>query len=362
MTSGPQAQGRTFLITGGAGFIGSALIRHLVGNLGATVVNVDKLTYAADLRTLASVALDSRYRFEQHDIGDGNAMARIFKEHRPDVVINLAAETHVDRSIDGPAHFVATNVQGTYILLDVALAYWRGLDPVRREAFRFHHVSTDEVFGSLNPADDPFNEATPYRPNSPYAATKASSDFLVRAWHHTYGLPTIVSNCSNNYGAYQFPEKLIPLTIARALSELPLPLYGRGDNIRDWLSVEDHARALVLLATAAKPGSNYNVGGRSERTNVQVVETICARLDESRPRGRGSYADLITFVPDRPGHDRRYAIDCRAIERDLGFVPAVDFDAGLSRTVRWYLENEDWWRPILATLYNGERLGLGTAA
>jgi len=362
MTGERQVRGRTFVVTGGAGFIGSALIRHLIRDFGATVVNVDKLTYASDLRTLASVTLDPHYRFEHHDIGDRDAMARIFEEHEPDFVINLAAETHVDRSIDDPARFVETNVRGTSVVLEAARAYWLDLDAQKREAFRFHHVSTDEVFGSLRSGDDGFNENTPYRPNSPYAATKAASDFLVRAWHHTYGLPTILSNCSNNYGPYQFPEKLIPLTIVRALGELPLPIYGRGDNVRDWLYVEDHARALALLATRARPGASYNVGGYSERSNLQVVQIICARLDRLRPRTRGSYSDLISFVPDRPGHDYRYAIDCRAIERDFGFIPTTGFDDGLTRTIHWYLENEEWWRPILSSSYSGERLGRGPAA
>ena len=346
-----------FLVTGGAGFIGSALVRHLIGASDAAVVNVDKLTYAGDLRSVASVSRDPRYSFEQADICDAAAIAGIFRRQRPDIVMNLAAESHVDRSIDVPAGFVATNIVGTYVLLEASLAYWRTLDPAKQAAFRFHHVSTDEVFGALEETGA-FNEDFPYRPSSPYAASKASSDHLVRAWHRTYGLPALISNCSNNYGPYQFPEKLVPLMIINCLAERPLPVYGRGENVRDWLYVEDHARALHRVATAGRPGSSYNVGGRSERSNLQVVKAICAQLDALRPRRRGSYAELITFVDDRPGHDFRYAIDAARVERELGFVPSVDFETGLGRTIEWYIANEEWWRAHLETRYAGERLGL----
>ncbi len=349
------------MVTGGAGFIGSAVVRYLIRETGAAVVNVDKLTYAGDLRTVASVADDARYRFEQHDIGDAAAMSAILRRHRPDVVMNLAAESHVDRSIDGPASFIATNVVGTYVLLEAALSYWRGLDAPAREAFRFHHVSTDEVFGALG-EEGAFGEESPYRPSSPYSASKAASDHLARAWHHTYGLPVVVSNCSNNYGPYQFPEKLIPLMITNCLAEKALPVYGSGENVRDWLYVEDHARALFRVATAGRPGTSYNIGGKSERGNLQVVRAICAALDCLRPRRRGSYAELIAFVEDRPGHDLRYAIDATRVERELGVAPSVDFETGLARTIEWYLANEPWWRPLVEKRYRGERLGLDRAA
>jgi dTDP-glucose 4,6-dehydratase len=349
-----------FLVTGGAGFIGSAVIRHLIAATDAEIVNLDKLTYAGDLRSLAAVERDPRYRFEQVDICDAPAVADIFRRHRPDIVMNLAAETHVDRSIDGPAAFVTTNIVGTYVLLEAALAYWRALDAARQAAFRFHHVSTDEVFGALGESGA-FDEESPYRPNSPYSASKASSDHLVRAWHHTYGLPTIISNCSNNYGPYQFPEKLIPLMVINALEGKPLPVYGRGANVRDWLHVEDHARALHRVATAGLPGASYNIGGRSERSNLDVVQAICGALDALRPRNRGCHADLIAFVADRPGHDFRYAIAAERAERELGFVPEIAFEAGLQRTVAWYLENESWWRAHLETRYAGQRLGLVAA-
>jgi dTDP-glucose 4,6-dehydratase len=345
------------LVTGGAGFIGSALIRHLITATNATVVNVDKLTYAGDLRTVASVADNPRYHFARHDICDRPAMEALFERIRPDIVMNLAAETHVDRSIDGPAEFVRTNILGTYTLLETSLAYWRGLDAASRAAFRFHHISTDEVFGALGP-DGAFDEDSPYRPRSPYAASKASSDHLVGAWHHTYGLPTVISNCSNNYGPYQFPEKLIPLMIINCLAGRPLPVYGRGANVRDWLYVDDHARALDRVATSGEPGRSYNVGGGSERTNLQVVEAICAAVDERRPGPRRSSTDLITFVADRPGHDFRYAIDASRIGRELMFVPSVDFETGLRSTVEWYMNHEEWWRPLIETRYAGQRLGL----
>ncbi len=347
------------LVTGGAGFIGSALICHLLAETEARVVNVDKLTYAGDLRTLAGIAEGARYAFERHDIADRAAMAALFQRHRPDIVINLAAETHVDRSIDGPAPFVETNILGTYALLETATSYWRELEPERRRSFRFHQVSTDEVFGALG-KDGVFAEDAPYRPNSPYAASKAAADHLVRAWHKTYGLPAILSNCSNNYGPYQFPEKLIPLAIINCIDAKPIRVYGNGENVRDWLHVEDHARALHLIATKAKPGESYNVGGAGgERTNLAVVRAICAIFDGLKIRA-GSAADLIAFVPDRPGHDFRYAIECSRIRAELGFRAAIDFETGLRRTVEWYLANEAWWRPLMAERYRGERLGLAS--
>jgi len=346
-----------FLVTGGAGFIGSAVVRYLIGETDAEVVNLDKLTYAGDLRSVAAASCDPRYRFERADICDAAALAEIFARHRPDVVMNLAAETHVDRSIDGPASFVQTNVVGTYVLLEAALDYWRALSPARQAAFRFHHVSTDEVFGTLAESGA-FTEVSPYRPSSPYSASKASSDHFVRAWRHTYGLPTLISNCSNNYGPYQFPDKLIPLMIINGREEKPLPVYGSGVNVRDWLHVEDHARALHRVATAGRPGESYNVAGRSERSNLQVVQAICAELDRLRPRRHGTHADLITFVAERPGHDLRYAVDAARVERELGIVPSIDFETGLRRTVEWYLANESWWRPHLEGRYRRERLGL----
>jgi dTDP-glucose 4,6-dehydratase len=347
------------LVTGGAGFIGSALIRYLMAETDARVVNVDKLTYAGDLRTLAGIEAGARYAFEERDIADPAAMADVFARHRPDIVMNLAAETHVDRSIDRPAPFIETNIVGTYVLLETATAHWRGLDPARRASFRFHQVSTDEVFGALG-SDGTFSEEAPYRPNSPYAASKASADHLVRAWHKTYGLPAIVSNSSNNYGPYQFPEKLIALAIVNCIDGKPLRVYGKGENVRDWLHVEDHARALHLIATRAQPGRDYNVGGAGgERTNLAVVRAICQIFDGLRLRA-GSAADLITFVEDRPGHDFRYAIDGTRIRDELGFRAAIDFATGLRRTVEWYLAHEDWWRPLVAERYRGERLGLAS--
>jgi len=350
------------LVTGGAGFIGSAVIRHLLSATGHRVVNVDKLTYAADLRSLETAEASGRYAFERIDICDAAAVGTVLQQHQPDAIMHLAAESHVDRSIDGPGEFVRTNIIGTYTLLDAALVYWRGLVGARADAFRFHHISTDEVFGALGDTGQ-FLETTPYDPSSPYSASKASSDHLVRAWHRTYGLPTVVSNCSNNYGPYQFPEKLIPLTILNCLAEKPLPVYGTGSNVRDWLFVEDHAVALATVLTRGGVGDSYNIGGNSERTNLQVVETICALMDRLRPRaGGGSHADLIGFVRDRPGHDFRYAIDAGKIERALGFTPSVDFTTGLERTVAWYLANEAWWRPLVERYYGGERLGLAGAA
>ena len=349
------------LVTGGAGFIGSALVRHLVGESEDQVLNVDKLTYAGTRTSLAPVEGDPRYGFVQADICDAEAIAGIFARFDPDVVVHLAAESHVDRSIDGPDAFLETNIVGTYRLLRAAARHWAGLRGDRRERFRFHHVSTDEVFGSLGP-DGFFVEDTPYDPRSPYSATKASSDHLVRAWHHTYGLPTLVTNCSNNYGPYHFPEKLIPLMIVKALAGEPLPVYGRGENVRDWLFVEDHVRAIRRVFEAGRPGETYNVGGNAERTNLQVVEAVCARLDDLRPRSGGmSYRDQITFVTDRPGHDLRYAIDATKLKSELGWAPRESFESGLAKTVRWYLDNESWWRSIQAGQYGGERLGLKAA-
>jgi dTDP-glucose 4,6-dehydratase len=345
-------------VTGGAGFIGSAVIRHLLGDTEACVVNIDKLTYASNLDSIPhAAAVGRRYRFAQVDICNGPALRRLFEQYQPQFVMNLAAESHVDRSIDGPAAFIETNVVGTFTLLQEALQYWRRLDAPAQARFRFHHVSTDEVFGSLG-ADGFFTETTPYAPNSPYSASKASSDHLVRAWRETYGLPTIVTNCSNNYGPYHFPEKLIPHMIIKSLAEEPLPVYGDGKNVRDWLYVEDHARALTLVVERGAAGETYNIGGRSERANLQVVTAICRLLDRLQPSGNGPREKLITFVADRPGHDRRYAIDPAKIERELGWRPEHDFEAGLANTTRWYLENEAWWRAILERGYRAQRLGL----
>ena len=340
------------LITGGAGFIGSAVIRHLIAETGHEVVNLDALTYAGNLDSLAEVADDPRYRFEHADIGDAARLADIFARHRPDAVMHLAAESHVDRSIDGPMAFVQTNVVGTALLLQVALAYWRE----RGGAFRFHHVSTDEVYGSLGPTGR-FTETTTYDPRSPYSASKAASDHLVRAWHHTYGLPVVVTNCSNNYGPYQFPEKLIPTLILKALAGEPLPIYGRGDNVRDWLYVDDHVRALLAVLEGGRDGETYNIGGDGERTNLEVAQAVCRLLDALAPAPR-PHAELITFVADRPGHDKRYAIDAGKIRRELGWRPGETFDGGLGRTVRWYLANGEWCRRVTSGAYRGERLGL----
>jgi dTDP-glucose 4,6-dehydratase len=349
------------LVTGGAGFIGSALIRHLVAESDHEILNLDKLTYAGSLSTVEPVSANPRYRFVQADICDGARVAAILAEFQPDVVAHLAAESHVDRSIDGPDAFIETNIVGTYRMLRAATAYWGALPEARREAFRFHHISTDEVFGSLGP-EGFFTETTPYDPRSPYSASKAGSDHIVRAWHHTYGLPVLVTNCSNNYGPYHFPEKLIPLMILKALAGEQLPVYGRGDNVRDWLHVEDHVRALRLVFEAGRPGETYNVGGNSERTNLTVVKTICAILDELRPRAdRRSYAEQIGFVADRPGHDARYAIDAGKLMRELGWQPRETFETGIRKTVTWYLDNEAWWRAIQAQSYTGERLGLKAA-
>ena len=344
------------LITGGAGFIGSAVARRFIAEGIDDVLVFDKLTYAGNLDSLAPIASNPRYRFVRGDICDQAAVRRAFAEFRPDVVMHLAAESHVDRSIDGPAAFIETNVVGTFVMLDAALAYWRSLDRQAADNFRFMHISTDEVFGSLGETGL-FDEDTPYAPNSPYSASKAGSDHLVRAWRETYGLPTIVTNCSNNYGPYHFPEKLIPLTILNALEGKPLPVYGRGENVRDWLFVDDHAAALMLVAHKGLVGQSYNVGGRNEKKNIEVVETICAILDELRPRTAAPHRDLITFVVDRPGHDLRYAIDCSKIERELGWRPNETFETGLRKTVLWYLENRAWWQAIRDGKYRGERLG-----
>ena len=345
------------LVTGGAGFIGSAVVRLAIGR-GHAVVNLDALTYAACLENVASVAESPNYVFERADIRDRAALDRVFAEHRPDAVMHLAAESHVDRSIDGPGDFIETNITGTYNMLEAARAYWTREG--KPEEFRFHHISTDEVFGSL-PADPAikFTEETPYDPRSPYSASKASSDHLVRAWHETYGLPVVMTNCSNNYGPFHFPEKLIPVVILNALAGKPLPIYGKGENIRDWLYVEDHADALLLVVEKGALGRSYNIGGENERTNLDLVKTLCAILDEKRPRSEGSYADLITFVTDRPGHDARYAIDPSRIRTELGWRPSVTVEEGLERTVQWYLDNEAWWRPLLDRKGVGVRLGKG---
>jgi dTDP-glucose 4,6-dehydratase len=350
---------RRILVTGGAGFIGSAVIRLLVGK-GHYVINVDKLTYSGNLASLRDVENAPTYRFYQADICDQSTIARILAEESPDGIMHLAAESHVDRSIDGPAEFVETNVIGTFRLLNAVLDYWRGLDEVARERFRFHHISTDEVYGQLDLDGGHFTEETPYAPSSPYSASKAAADHFVRAWHTTYGLPVVLSNCSNNYGPYHFPEKLIPLTILNAIHEQELPVYGKGQNGRDWLHVDDHARALELIFSAGHVGGSYNVGGRSERSNLSVVEAICDVLDRKRPRrGGASHRDLIRFVTDRPGHDLRYAIDPSRIERKLGWRAQETFESGIEKTVAWFLDNEWWWRPIREKKYAGQRLGTG---
>ncbi len=351
-----------FLITGGAGFIGSAVCRLLASDDRHHVTNVDKLTYAGNLNSLRAVANRPNYVFNQLDICDDARILDVLRAQQIDIVMHLAAESHVDRSIDGPAAFIETNIVGTYRLLNGALAYWRELPQERKSRFRFHHVSTDEVFGDLPFDSGIFTEQTPYAPSSPYSASKASSDHLVRSWHETYGLPVVLSNCSNNYGPFHFPEKLIPLAILNALHERPLPVYGTGANVRDWLFVEDHARALALVAISGGIGESYNIGGRAERTNLSVVNTICDLLDKKRPRARGPYRDLISFVQDRPGHDRRYAIDCSKIERDLGWRAEETFDSGISKTIDWYLDNDWWWQPIRQKSYAGERLGNNPAS
>jgi len=346
------------LVTGGAGFIGSAVARKLIDETDHHVLVVDKLTYAGNLESLQTVFSNPRFSFSQTDIADRAAMRRLFGEFRPDVIMHLAAESHVDRSIDGPSEFIHTNIIGTFTLLDVALEYWRVLDSAGKNSFRFQHISTDEVFGSLGP-EGLFCEETPYQPKSPYSASKASSDHLVRAWNHTYGLPVVVTNCSNNYGPFHFPEKLIPLTIINALEGKPLPVYGSGENVRDWLHVEDHADALLLVAEKGLPGESYNVGGRNEHTNISVVRAICALIDELAPAAAiGRRESLIEFVTDRPGHDARYAIDATKIERDLGWQPRHTFETGLRETVQWYLDNRIWWERVRSGVYRGERLGV----
>jgi len=350
---------KTFLVTGGAGFIGSAVARKLIAETNHYVVVVDKLTYAGNLDSLAPVADDNRFSFEHADIADAEAMRAILARYEPDVIMHLAAESHVDRSIDGPGAFMQTNVVGTFVLLQAALGYWLTLDEPRRAAFRFHHISTDEVFGSLGD-EGYFHEEYPYQPTSPYSASKAASDHFVRAWQHTYGLPTVVTNCSNNYGPYHFPEKLIPLVILNALEGKPLPVYGTGENVRDWLYVDDHAAALILVAEQGVPGETYAIGGHNEQRNIDVVRTICALVDTMAPDPAiGPREALISFVQDRPGHDARYAIDASKIERELGWRPRETFESGLGRTVRWYLDNRSWWERVRSGVYRGERLGMG---
>ena len=349
------------LVTGGAGFIGSAVVRHIIENTQNDVRVMDCLTYAGNLESLASVADNSRYSFSRTDITDAQSVAQQFSEFQPDIVMHLAAESHVDRSIDGPAAFIQTNLIGTFTLLEAARHYWSSLDETAKQTFRFHHISTDEVYGDLDGTDDLFTEETSYAPSSPYSASKAGSDHLVRAWNRTYGLPVVVTNCSNNYGPYHFPEKLIPLTILNAIAGKPLPVYGNGEQIRDWLYVEDHARALYKVATEGRNGETYNIRGHNERKNIDVVRTICSILDkvvEQKPGNISHFADLITFVKDRPGHDLRYAIDAAKIERDLGWVPQETFESGIEKTVHWYLNNTTWWQRVLDGSYAGERLGL----
>ncbi len=348
---------KTVFVTGGAGFIGSAVIRMLIEETDTTVVNIDKLTYAANLDALEIVAASDRYRLETVDICDAAGVEALFGRYRPHTVMHLAAESHVDRSIDGPAEFIQTNIVGSFILLEAALAHWEGLQGAARDSFRFHHVSTDEVFGSLND-EGLFTEDSPYRPNSPYSASKASSDHLARAWRETYGLPVVITNCTNNYGPYQFPEKLIPVVILKILEGEAIPVYGKGENVRDWLYVEDHARALWLVAERGAPGETYCIGGDREMRNIDIVRSICTIMDELAPRaGGGSHAELITFVEDRPGHDLRYAMDISKIGRELDWSPLETFESGLRKTVEWYLANRDWWGKILETRYGGERLG-----
>ncbi len=339
------------LVTGGAGFIGSAVIRHIIDSTADSVVNLDKLTYAGNLESLLDVSGSERYAFEQVDICDSVALQRVFREHQPDTLMHLAAESHVDRSIDGPAAFIETNIVGTYTLLEATRQYWQGLDATRKAAFRFHHISTDEVYGDLDNPEEMFTETTPYAPSSPYSASKASSDHLVRAWSRTYGLPTLITNCSNNYGPYHFPEKLIPLIILNALEGKPLPVYGKGDQVRDWLYVEDHARALYKVVTEGAVGETYNIGGHNEKQNIEVVHALCELLDELRPWQERSYKDLITHVQDRPGHDLRYAIDASKIQRELNWTPVETFESGIRKTVEWYLSHSDWVEHVKSGAY-----------
>jgi dTDP-glucose 4,6-dehydratase len=349
------------LVTGGAGFIGSAVIRHIISNTRDQVINLDALTYAGNLESLTDIEANERYAFEHVDICDLAAVTRVFLEHKPDVVMHLAAESHVDRSIDGPAAFMQTNIIGTYNMLEAARHYWGKLNGSAKERFRFHHISTDEVYGDLEGTDDLFTETTPYEPSSPYSASKASSDHLVRAWLRTFGLPVLVTNCSNNYGPYHFPEKLIPLMILNALNGKNLPVYGDGMQVRDWLYVEDHARALYKVVTEGIVGETYNVGGHNEKANIDVVKAICSLLEElvpNKPEGVAAYQDLITYVTDRPGHDARYAIDASKIERELGWKPEETFESGIRKTVEWYLNNEAWWTRVQNGSYAGERLGI----
>ena len=349
------------LVTGGAGFIGSAVIRHIIKNTQDEVLNIDKLTYAGNLESLKEIDQNLRYTFKQIDICDHEALSLIFDEFKPDVVMHLAAESHVDRSIDGPAAFIQTNIVGTYTLLEAARKYWMSLDVEAQQNFRFHHISTDEVYGDLEGTTDLFTETTSYAPSSPYSASKASSDHLVRAWHRTYGLPVIVTNCSNNYGPYHFPEKLIPLVILNALDAKPLPVYGNGQQIRDWLFVEDHARALYKVVTEGAVGETYNIGGHNEKQNIEVVQTICKILDELRPQANGqTYESLITFVKDRPGHDLRYAIDATKIQKELDWTPTETFETGIRKTVQWYLNNLDWCHRVQDGSYQRERLGVNS--
>lgn len=350
------------LVTGGAGFIGSALVRYLINETEHSVINVDKLTYAGNLESLKSIEANARYHFEQVDICDAAKIEQLFQRYQPDAVMHLAAESHVDRSIDGPAAFIQANIIGTYTLLEAARQYWQALTDAQRQAFRFHHISTDEVYGALGETGL-FTEDTAYDPSSPYSASKASSDHLVRAWHRTYGLPVIVTNCSNNYGPFHFPEKLIPLVILNAIEGKPLPVYGKGDQIRDWLYVEDHARALYKVVTEGAVGQTYNIGGHNEKTNLEVVKTICRILDELKPNHPGNitrYEELITHVTDRPGHDKRYAIDAGKINKELNWAPKETFETGIRKTVQWYIDNQAWWQRVQDGSYRRERLGLGT--
>ncbi|WAU76016.1 dTDP-glucose 4,6-dehydratase [Acinetobacter sp. TR3] len=347
------------IVTGGAGFIGSSVIRHIIKNTNDEVLNIDKLTYAGNLESLKEIDQNPRYQFQQVDICDASKLEQIFEQFQPDAVMHLAAESHVDRSIDGPSTFIQTNIVGTYTLLEAARKYWQRLDEIKKVNFRFHHISTDEVYGDLDGTTDLFTEATPYAPSSPYSASKASSDHLVRAWQRTYGLPTIVTNCSNNYGPYHFPEKLIPLVILNALDSKALPIYGTGNQIRDWLFVEDHARALYQVVTQGSVGETYNIGGHNEKQNIEVVKTICRILDQLRPQNNAQpYENLITFVKDRPGHDLRYAIDASKIENELGWKPLETFETGIRKTIEWYLNNLEWCRHVQDGSYQRERLGV----